>query len=126
MARLPTAQQNAALDAMFVTGTVYYLALCTGDPGTTGANEVVGGSYTRQPITFLAAAAGSKVSGGVDAAQSFAGMPVEAGGVPYFAIFTSLSGGTYMGGGATSGLSGAIVAGEAVAFASGAITASLS
>lgn len=124
MARLPTAQENTGLDAMFVTSTTYYLALFTTDPGTTGASgEVTGGSYARQTIAFAAAASGSKAS---NTSQSFTGMPVESGGTPYFGIFSAVSSGTYLGGGTTSGLSGAISAGSTVTFASGAVTLTLS
>lgn len=126
MARLPTAQENTGLDALFVTSTVYYLGLNTADPGTTGASEVTGGSYVRQAITFAAASSGSKASGGADAAQSFTGMPVEAGGCPYLSIWTASTAGTYLGGGTTSGLSGAISAGSTINFASGAVTLTLS
>ena len=37
MSRLPAAQENAGLNAMFVPSTTYYLALFTSDPGTSGA-----------------------------------------------------------------------------------------
>ena len=124
MARLPAAQENAGLNAMFVPATTYYLALYTTDPGTTGASgEVTGGSYARQSIAFGSASAGSQAS---TTAQNFTGMPVEAGGVPYFGIFTAATSGTYLGGGSTSGLSGAISAGSTIAFAIGAVTTSLS
>jgi hypothetical protein len=53
-------------------------------------------------------------------------MPVESGGVPYFGLFTLVSGGTYLGGGTTTGLSGAISAGSTISFAIGAVTTSLS
>lgn len=124
MARLPAAQENAGLNAMFVPSTTYYLALFTSDPGTTGASgEVTGGSYARQSIAFGSAAAGSQAS---TTAQNFTSMPLEASGVPYFGIFTASTSGTYLGGGTTSGLSGSIPAGSTVAFAIGAVTTSLS
>ncbi len=126
MTDLPVAQSNAMLAAAFVPATGYYLSLHTGNPGTTGATEVTGGTYARQPITFGAPAAGSQASSGASAAQSFTGMPVEAGGCPYFGIWTALSGGTYLGGGSTTGLSGAISAGSTVAFAAGAVTLAVS
>ncbi len=127
MSRITTAQADVGLDAIIVTSTVYYLGLNTADPGTTGASEVTGGSYARQAITFSpAASAGSKASGGTDAAQSFTGMPVESGGCPYFSIWTASSGGTYLEGGTTSGLSGSISAGSTIDFASGAVTFTLS
>jgi hypothetical protein len=109
---------------MFVPATTYYLALFTTDPSTTGASgEVTGGSYARQGIAFGSASSGSQASTN---AQTFTGMPVLAGGAPYFGLFTAASGGTYLGGGTTTGLSGAISAGSTVTFAIGAVTTSLS
>jgi len=53
---LTTAGKNTALDALSIT----QVSLHTGAPGDTGAsNEVSGGSYAKQSITFSAAAAGS-------------------------------------------------------------------
>jgi len=124
MARLPIAQENTGLNAMFVPSTTYYLALFTTDPSTTGASgEVTGGSYARQSIAFGSASSGSQAS---TTAQNFTNMPVLAGGAPYFGLFTAATGGTYLGGGTTSGLSGAISVGSTVAFAIGAVTTSLS
>jgi hypothetical protein len=124
VARLPAAQENTGLNAMFLPSTTYYLALFTSDPSTTGASgEVTGGSYARQAIAFGSASAGSQASTN---AQTFTNMPVEAGGVPYFGLFTASTSGTYLGGGLTSGLSGAISAGSTVTFAIGAVTTSLS
>ena len=112
------------LNAGFVPSTTYYLALYTTDPSTTGASgDVTGGSYARQAIAFGSASSGSQASTN---AQNFTGMPVESGGVPYFGLFTTVSGGTYLGGGTTTGLSGAISAGSTVSFAIGAVTTSLS
>jgi hypothetical protein len=122
MSRIPNATLDAGLDAMLVPGTVYYLALFTTDPGTSGASgEVSGGSYARQAITFGSASGGSKASSGTDAAQSFTGMPAESGGIPYFGVFDMATGGTYEAGGTTSGLSGAISVGATIDFASGAV-----
>ena len=123
MARLPAAQENVGLNAMFVPSTTYYLALYTTDPGTTGASgEVTGGSYARQTIAFGSASAGSQASTN---AQNFTGVPVLAGGAPYFGLFTAASGGTYLGGGTTTGLSGAISAGSTVTFSIGSVTTAL-
>lgn len=123
MARLATASENTGLNAILVPSTTYYLALFTTDPGTTGTGEVTGGSYARQAIAFGSASAGSQASTN---AQNFTNMPLEASGVPYFGIFTAATGGTYICGGATTGLSGSIPAGSTIAFASGAVTTSLS
>jgi hypothetical protein len=109
-----------------VPTTVYYLSLHTATPGTTGASEVTGGSYARQPITMGTPSTGSQASSGTDAAQSFAGMPAEAGGVPYAGIWTAQTAGTYLGGLTTSGLSGAISVGATIDFASGAVTLGVS
>ena len=129
MARLPVAQANAAVTAMFPTATTYYLALFTTDPTTTGASgEVTGGAgpYARQAINFAAPSGGTAASGGANPAQNFTGMPAEAGGIPYFGIFTAVTAGTYSGGGTTSGLSGSIPAGATVSFAAGQVTVGIS
>lgn len=123
MSDLPAAQADAMLDAAFVPSTTYYLSLHTATPGTTGASEVTGGSYARQAIVFGSASAGSQSS---TDAQSFTGMPAESGGVPYFGVWSASTSGTYLGGGATSGLSGAIGSGATVAFAIGAVTLAVS
>ena len=124
MARLSTSAENAGLNAILVPSTTYYLALFTSDPGTTGGSgEVTGGSYARQAIAFGSATAGAQASTN---AQNFTLMPLEASGVPYFGIFTASSGGTYIAGGTTTGLSGSIPAGSTVAFAIGAVTTALS
>ena len=123
MADLPNASANTMLTAApCVPTTVYYLSLHTATPGTTGANEVTGGSYARQAITFGSPSAGAQVSAGTDASQSFTGMPVEAGGTPFFGIWTLVSGGTYLAGGTMTGLSGAISAGSTITVASGGIS----
>lgn len=44
---------NTALDAM--ADRVTQLSLHTGDPGGTGANELTGGTYARQAVTWNAA-----------------------------------------------------------------------
>lgn len=64
----------------FLKGTAYtqptniYISLHTADPGTTGASEVVGGSYVRQlaNTSFAAASGGTKSS---NANVDFTGMP---------------------------------------------------
>ena len=53
---LAVATRNAMLDALTIT----HASLHTSDPGTTGINEVSGGTYARQAVTFAAAAAGSR------------------------------------------------------------------
>jgi hypothetical protein len=92
----------------------------------TGANEITGGSYARQAITFGTPSGGSQASAGTDAAQSFTGMPLESSGCPYFGIWSASTGPTYEAGGTTTGLSGSIPAGATVSFASGAVTLAVS
>ena len=123
MALLPAASENSAVQAILVASTTYYLSLHTASPGTTGANEVTGGSYARQAITFGTASGGVATS---TDGQTFSSMPAESGGVPYFGLWTAVTGGTYIGGGTTSGLSGAISSGTTISFATGAVTAAIS
>ena len=128
---------NATTGVVTISGTIttlttsayvftmtYYLALFTADPGTTGASgEVTGGSYARQLVTFGPPSSGSQASTN---AQNFTSMPAEGSGVPYFGIFSALTSGTYLGGGATTGLSGAVPSGATIAFAIGAVTLAVS
>jgi hypothetical protein len=123
MARLPAANENVAIVAAIVPTTTYYLSLHSADPGTTGATEVSGGSYARQSIVFGSATAGVVTS---TTAQNFTAMPAESGGVPFFGIWSASSGGTYEGGGTTTGLSTSIPAGASINFASASVTCSIS
>jgi|SRR6056297_2004226 len=59
-------------DTDFSQPTTLYLALHTADPSGTGANEVSGGDYARQEITFSNASSGAIVSN-IDA--KFDGLP---------------------------------------------------
>jgi hypothetical protein len=43
----------------FTPPSAVYVSLHTADPGETGANEVTGGGYARQQVTFNAPSAGS-------------------------------------------------------------------
>lgn len=65
-----------------------YVSLHTADPGETGANESVGGSYARQQTDFTAAAAGTLEN---VAAVTFAGM--AAGDVVGWGIWDAVSAG---------------------------------
>lgn len=118
MADESTAVENAGLDAKIVTGTTYYLGLNTANPGTTGANEVTGGSYARQAIVFgTAASGGTKAS---TTAQSFTSMPAVT--VTSLCLYTAATGGSAVWGGALDS-SLTIPAGSTVNFAIGAVTA---
>jgi len=53
------ALRNAALNAVARDSGASWIGLHTGDPGTTGANEVTGGSYARVQSIAPAASNGS-------------------------------------------------------------------
>lgn len=120
MSRLPAAQENAAVAAMFVPSTTYYLALNTADPTTSGGSEVSGGSYGRLALAFGSASGGVETSTN---AQNFTSMPSCT--VPYSSIWTASTSGTYLGGMAL-GSSLTVASGATVAFAIGAVTAAIS
>jgi hypothetical protein len=87
-----TAYANTLLDAA-LDGA--YVSLHTGDPGSTGANEVTGGSYARQVPTYSAAASKEKPT---SATCDFSGMPACT--VTHVGAWTASSGGTFRIGGA--------------------------
>lgn len=88
---LPDAIKNAVLDAQFQS---VFISLHTADPGTTGANEVAGGSYARQAENF-AAASGGQLSNASN--LDFADMPACT--LTYFGVWSLVSAGTFKGGG---------------------------
>lgn len=51
---------NVMLDALISNYTTIQVSAHTASPGLTGANEVTGGSYARQTITYNAASTGTK------------------------------------------------------------------
>jgi len=51
---------DAELNNMLDNTNIALMSLHTADPSTNGANEVSGGSYARQSVTFSAASGGSK------------------------------------------------------------------
>lgn len=80
--------KNEMLDALSVT----HVSAHTADPSTTGTNEVSGGSYARQSITFAAAAAGSMASSNTPA------IPIPTGvTVTHLGYWSASSGGTFLG-----------------------------
>lgn len=110
----------ATADAMLgnITATGLFMSIHSASPGDTGANELVGGTAytgTRPAITWATSANGVVVSSDT---QTFAMLVTEAGGIPYFGIWTADTAGTYLTGGATSGLSGSIPSGANVTFTS--------
>lgn len=84
------ASLNAAIDAVKALGT--WISAHTGDPSTTGANEVAGGTYAREQTTWGAAAAG-------DTTGSQVSIDIPAGTtVTYWGFWSASSGGTFRGG----------------------------
>jgi len=57
MAGLVDAGENLALDGL--AAGISFVSLHTADPSTDGSSEVTGGSYTREAISWAAAASGS-------------------------------------------------------------------
>jgi hypothetical protein len=85
------AARNAAVAG--VTGLGGYISMHTGDPGTTGANEVTGAPYARQLSTFDGPAGGSDT--GTEVAVP---MPAGAGTttITHWGQWSAVSGGTFV------------------------------
>jgi hypothetical protein len=84
--------EDDALASLAVTGNSY-ISLHTASPGTTGANEVSGGSYARVQTTWGSASGGSSTG-----SQVTINVPASTT-IEYFGIWTAATGGTYIGGG---------------------------
>lgn len=116
MARLSTTGENQALDALSggTTNVVAYVALATGDPSTTGANEnPATGGYARQACSWNAAASGSKTN-----SSSLTFSTAGSTAVTYFFTASAVTSGTIgIGGALTSSVTSA-----SITIASGAIT----
>src|ERR1700738_4943082 len=86
--------QNSLLEYIDDTlAPTIYLSLHTGAPGTTGANEVSGGSYARVACAFGAASAGAMTNSGTVTVNVPASTTVTA-----FGFWDALSGGNFLGG----------------------------
>lgn len=90
---LSDSARNAAADA--VAAIAGYASLHTGDPGTTGANEVTGGTpaYARKPVTWAAAVAGTASASAAVTFDVPAGTNVTHGG-----LWSAATGGTFRAG----------------------------
>jgi len=92
-----TSLRNSLLDTLantsFAVATAY-LSLHNGNPGITGANELTGGSYARQLISWSAASGGSKANSG---ALNFTGLPAVPSSAPitHMGIWSASSAGTF-------------------------------
>lgn len=88
---LTDAGRNLALDGL--AGGATFASLHTGDPSTTGANEMTGGSpaYARKGITWAASSTGTKAN---SAACLF---DVPASTVAYVGLWSASTAGTFYG-----------------------------
>ena len=93
MARISTTEANQAL----VTTGWSYVSLHTGDPSTTGANEVTGGTYARVAVTW-----NSPSSGTVTQSNALSINLPASTTVSYFGVWSASTSGTYYIGGALS------------------------
>jgi hypothetical protein len=124
MTRLSTTGENQALDSLggslpgSPVNVLAYVALATGDPSTTGANEnPATGSYARQACSWNNAASGSKTN---SSSLSFSTAGTTA--VTFFFTASAATAGTIgIGGALTSGVTAA-----SITVAAGAITLSAS
>lgn len=89
---LMTTTINTGLNA--ITAVCTHASLHTGDPSTTGANEVTGGSpaYARQPITWAAASGETAANSGALTFNVPAGTTAA-----YVGLWSALSAGTFHG-----------------------------
>lgn len=88
-----TGEDDALTGTSGVTGGGAYISLHTASPGTTGANEVTGGSYVRAQTTW-----GSASGGSVAGSQVTINVPAGTT-ITNFGIWSAPTSGTYIGGG---------------------------
>lgn len=113
--------RNEVLDKI-LSGTNFttqatHISLHTADPGTSGTNELSGGSYARQSIAFNAAASGQADNA---ATITFDG-PASSQTVTHVGLWTAASGGTFLWKGSLTS-SKTFGSGDTLEFAAGAIT----
>jgi hypothetical protein len=89
MPDLGTGIANEALTGIFTPGVTYMLSLHSTDPSSTGANELSGGGYARQAITFTSPVGGVMTS---VASQRFSNVPAAA--IIYLGLWSAA--GAYM------------------------------
>ena len=77
------------LDSLGVT----HVSAHTADPGESGTNEVSGGSYTREAISF-SAASGGNLDSSTQPQLNIPGTPTT---VSHIGFWTASSGGTFLG-----------------------------
>jgi hypothetical protein len=87
-----TAAENAAITGIKSGAT--YISLHTGDPGTTGAAELTGGTYARVAVTWGTVASGSVTS----TAAATINVPA-ANTITYWGLWSAATGPTFYFGG---------------------------
>ncbi|WP_433234018.1 phage tail fiber protein [Actinomadura nitritigenes] len=87
--------ENAMLELIDGSGAfpVTHLSMHVGDPGTTGANEVAGGSYVRQAITWAPASGGQKLINEIPVFNIPGGVTIS-----HFGLWNAATGGAFRGG----------------------------
>lgn len=103
------------LNQVITTGL--YMSIHSASPGTNGANELLAGTAysgsNRPAISWGSISSGVVVSNDV---QTYTLIGTLSGGIPYFGLWTAGSSGTYLFGGATSGLSSSLPNGAVITF----------
>jgi hypothetical protein len=117
MARASTTEVN---QASVQTGWAY-ISLHSADPGTTGASEISGGTYARVAVTWNAPAAGVSTNVGAISIN----LPASTTAA-FIGVWSAITAGTYMFGGALSpNVTNGVTPG-AVSIAAGAISMTVS
>ena len=100
--------------------TTRYVSLHYGDPGKTGANELVSSGYARVVGPFSAASgAGAIANAGIVTFTNASGVSWTT--APYFGVWTAISGTNYFIGGGILDFPRTLLAGDTAAFAVGAL-----
>ena len=118
MPDISTTYGNAALTGGLTPSTTYYFSLHTADPGTTGANEVAGGGYARQPIQF--GTPSGLIQSSTDS-QTFTLVPAVSGNL-WSGVWSAVSSGTFFIGDPNATVTGPIPANATVTFSAGAFS----
>ncbi|WP_068922182.1 phage tail fiber protein [Planobispora rosea] len=92
---LTNAAKHVMLDELATVAV--YVSLHTADPGSTGTSEVTGGSYTREAITWNAAASGALDSSNTPVFDVPAGTTVT-----HWGLWSAATNGTFYGGNSLS------------------------
>lgn len=91
MAGLSSNGETLVLDAL-LPGR--FVSLHTADPGDAGANEVSGGAYARQPVTFVNSGANPTLARN-NANVQYPAASANWGTITHFGLWSAASGGTF-------------------------------